>query len=268
LLGQRVLSAAVLIPVVGLAVYLGGSWLAVVVGLATLLAGWEFYALLRKGGHGPSTALGLLFIALLLQSAYQPKWELAQPAVTGVVMLTLAWQLFRAHSLAPMVDWALTVAGGVYLGWLMGHFLLLRAAPQGLRWMAIALLSTWLCDSGAYLVGVSFGRHRLWPRISPKKSWEGAVGGWISGVVLTAAIAAFVNVGWSHGIAIGALVGIVAPFGDFAVSMLKRQVGAKDSSDGLSRRHLIPGHGGMLDRIDSLLFTVPVVYYYVCFVVR
>jgi len=153
------------------------------------------------------------------------------------------------------------VSGGLYLGWLMGHFLLLRAAPQGVRWIGVALLSTWICDSGAYFVGTSAGRHKLWPRISPNKSWEGAAGGWISGVVLTAVLTALLGLGWPHGAAIGSLLGIVAPFGDLAVSMLKRQVGVKDSS------HLIPGHGGMLDRIDSLLFTVPVVYYYACFVV-
>lgn len=260
LLGQRILSAAILIPVVGVAVYLGGPWLAMVVGLAALLAGWEFYGLLHRGGYGPSIPLGLLLIVLLLLGAYRPEWGLIRPAVVGMVMLTLGWQLFQAGSPAPMVDWALTLSGGLYLGWLMGHFLLLRAAPQGLLWMGVALLSTWICDSGAYFVGLSFGRHKLWPRISPKKSWEGAVGGWISGVVLTAVIAGLLGLGWPHGAAIGALVGIVAPFGDFSVSMLKRQVGVKDSS------HLIPGHGGMLDRIDSLLFTVPVVYYYACFV--
>ena len=261
LLGQRILSAAILVPVVGVVVYLGGPWLAVVVGLAALLAGWEFYALLRRGGYGPSRPLGLLLIALLLLGTYQPEWGLIQPVVAGMVMLTLGWQLFQADSPVPMVDWALTVSGGLYLGWLMGHFLLLRAAPQGLCWIVAALLSTWICDSGAYFVGLSFGRHKLWPRISPKKSWEGAVGGCMSGVVLTAVIAGLLDLGWSHGAAIGALVGIAAPFGDFAVSMLKRQVGVKDSS------HLIPGHGGMLDRIDSLLFTIPVVYYYACFVV-
>lgn len=261
MLYTRVLSAVVLIPIVGVVVYLGGFWFALVVGLAALLAGYEFYGLLRKGGYGPSTALGLLLIVLLLLGAYQPGWGLIRPAVAGMVMLTLGWQLFRADSPAPMVDWALTVSGGVYLGWLMGHFLLLRAAPRGLRWIVVALLSTWICDSGAYFVGLSFGRHKLWPRISPKKSWEGAVGGWMSGVVLTAVITGLLGLAWPHGAVIGALVGIVAPFGDFAVSMLKRQVGVKDSS------HLIPGHGGMLDRIDSLLFTIPVVYYYAYFVV-
>ena len=261
MLGQRILSACILLPPVGAAVYLGGPWLAAVVGAATLVAGHEFYSLLRRGSYAPSTSLGLLLIALLLLGAYRPEWGLIRPAVTGVLILTLSWQLFRVDSPRPMVDWALTVSGGLYLGWLMGHFLLLRAAPRGLHWVIVALLSTWICDSGAYFVGLSFGRHKLWLCISPKKTWEGAVGGGISGVVLTALLTGLLGLGWPHGALIGALVGIVAPFGDFAVSMLKRQVGAKDSS------HLIPGHGGMLDRIDSLLFTVPVVYYYAHFVV-
>ncbi|MEA3344934.1 MAG: phosphatidate cytidylyltransferase [Chloroflexota bacterium] len=261
MLRTRILSAVILIPIVGTAVYLGGPWLAAVVGLAALVAGWEFYGLLRKGGYEPSTSLGLLLIALLLLGFYRPRWGLIQPTVAGMVILILGWQLFRADSSAPMVDWALTLSGGLYLGLLMGYFLLLRAAPQGLRWIAVALLSTWICDGMAYFVGLSRGRHKIWPRISPKKSWEGAVGGWMGGVVLTPVIAGLLGLGWSHGALIGALVGIVAPFGDFAVSMLKRQVGAKDSS------RLIPGHGGMLDRLDSLLFTVPVVYYYVRFVV-
>lgn len=266
MLRQRVLSAVVLIPVVGMGVYLGGPWLALLIGLAALLAGREFYALLRKGGYWPSAPLGLLLIALLLLGAYQPAWGLAEPAVVGMVMLTLTWQLFQARSTAPMVDWALTLSGGLYLGWLMGHFLLLRAAPQGLQWLVVAVLSTWICDSGAYFLGMSFGSHKLWPRVSPKKSWEGAAGGWLTGVVLTAVVTGLLDLGWIHGAAIGILVGIVAPLGDLAVSMLKRQVGVKDSSDGISSRHVIPGHGGMLDRIDSLLFTVPVVFYYVCLV--
>lgn len=260
LLGRRILSASVLIPVVGGAVYLGGPWLAMVVGGAALVAGYEFYGLLRRRSYAPSTWSGLLLIALLLLGAYQPQWPVIRPAVAGVLMLTLGWQLFQAHSPTPMADWALTLSGGMYLGWLMGHFLLLRAASGGLRWLALALLSTWICDSGAYFIGLWLGRHKLWPRISPKKTWEGAVGGGISGVVLTALVASLLGLGWPHGVLIGALVAIVAPFGDLAVSMLKREVGAKDSS------HLIPGHGGMLDRIDSLLFTVPVVYYYAAFV--
>jgi len=257
LLRMRILSAIVLIPIVGVAVYLGGAFFALTVGVAALLAGHEFYTLLRKGGYKPSAVLGLLLISLLLLGAYKPDWGLIRPAITGMVILTLGWQLFQVDSQAPVVDWALTLAGGVYLGWLMGYFLKLRFASQGLLWTGVALLSTWVCDTGAYFVGLSLGRHKLWPRISPKKSWEGVAGGWISGVVLTAVIASFLGLGWHHGAAIGALVGIIAPFGDFAVSMLKRQVGVKDSS------RLIPGHGGMLDRVDSLLFTVPVVYYYV-----
>jgi len=251
----------VLIPIVGVAVYWGGPWLAGMVGLAALLAGWEFYALVQRGGYRPSRLLGLSFIALLLLGAYLPGWGLTWPVVAGMIMFTLGWQLFQKDTSAPVVDWALTVSGGLYLGWLMGHFLLLRSVHQGLYWTVVALLSTWSCDTGAYFVGLSCGRHKLWPRISPKKTWEGAAGGWVCGVVLTAAIAGLLGLGWFHGALIGALVATIGPFGDFAVSMLKRQVGVKDSG------RLIPGHGGVLDRMDSLLFTIPVVYYYVLFVV-
>jgi phosphatidate cytidylyltransferase len=261
LLIQRVLSAALLIPIVGVAVYLGGAWLAVIVALATLLAGWEFYRLLYRGGYRPSMALGLLLIAILLVGAYRPEWGLIPPAVTGMMMLTLGWQLFQRDSSAPMVDWALTVSGGLYLGWLAGHFIVLRSVLDGFRWVVLALLATWICDTGAFFLGRSFGRRKLWPRISPRKTWEGAVGGWMCGTGLTAVVGGLLGLGWFHGALIGALVGVVAPFGDFAVSMLKRQVGVKDSGG------LIPGHGGMLDRIDSLLFTVPMVYYYARFVV-
>ena len=250
-----------LIPIVGVAVYLGGAWLAMMMGLATLWSGWEYFTLLHRGGYQPAKALGLLFIALLLSGVYWQGLAVIRPVVTGVLILSLSWQLFQKDSPAPMVDWALTVSGGLYLGWMAGHFLLLRAAPFGFRWIVVALLSTWISDSGAYFIGRSFGRHKLWPRISPKKTWEGAVGGWVCGVALTPLVTDLLGLGWLHGALVGALVGIVAPFGDLAVSMLKRQVGAKDSG------HLIPGHGGMLDRIDSLLFIGPLVYYYVRFVV-
>jgi phosphatidate cytidylyltransferase len=268
LLRTRILSAMVLIPAVGAAVYLGGAWLTLVVCLAALSAGSEFYALLRRAGYLPATSIGLPFIALLLLTTYRSGWNLAQPLVTFALILSLTWQLFQVQSAAPVVDWALTLSGGVYLGWLMAHFLLLRAAPQGLRWLTLALLSTWVCDSAAYLVGVSIGKHKLWPRISPKKSWEGLLGGWVCGTAFTAALGALLGMGWLHGAVVGALIAIVGPFGDFGVSMLKRQVGVKDSSDALTGRNLIPGHGGMLDRIDSLLFTVPVVYYYARLLVR
>jgi phosphatidate cytidylyltransferase len=118
-------------------------------------------------------------------------------------------------------------------------------------------LITWVNDSAAYFVGKAIGRHPCAPYLSPKKTWEGTIGGWIGGLVAAVLLGQWlVDLPWSHGLALGALVATVAPFGDLAKSMVKRQMGVKDF------RVLIPGHGGMLDRVDSLLFVAPVVYYY------
>ncbi|MEA3459404.1 MAG: phosphatidate cytidylyltransferase, partial [Chloroflexota bacterium] len=223
---------------------------------AFCLAGYEFFQMMTAGGYKPSHVLGLALIVLLLADARYPSRQLIRPAVSAILVLSLLWQIFQKHTLTPAVDWALTVAGGLYLGWVGGFFISLRDAAQGMSWLALVFLPTWACDTAAYFVGLSLGRHKLLPRISPGKSWEGTVGGWLAGLALTLLVGRFIGLNLIHSLALGALVGIAAPLGDLAISMMKRQVGVKDSS------HLIPGHGGMLDRIDSLLFVVVVVYCY------
>lgn len=261
MLSHRILSAVALIPAVAWVVYAGDGWLLAALAVAGALAGGEFYRMMRQGGFQPATIIGLSLLLLLLLDAYRPEWGLARPIIVLSIILSFAWHLFQKDDAAPAASWALTVAGGLYLGWFLGHFLLLRAQPDGLAWTAIAFLTTWISDTGAYFVGLAIGRHKLWPRISPKKTWEGSIGGLVTGVIGTTAIAWLTGLPLVHGAAVGALVPIITPFGDFAISMMKRQVGVKDSS------HLIPGHGGMLDRLDSLLFSAVVVYYYVRWVV-
>lgn len=261
MLSHRILSAIVLIPIVAWVVYAGGWWFLGALAVAGTLAAHEFYQMMHQGGFRPSPVIGLPLLLLLLLDAHEPSWGIARPAITAFVMLALVWHLFQADDAVPTASWALTVMGGLYLGWFLGHFILLRAQPDGLKWTIIAFLSTWISDSGAYFVGRAIGRHKLWPRISPKKSWEGYIGGLITGVSSTMLIAHLAGLPVAHGAAIGALIPIITPFGDFAISMIKRQVGAKDSGS------IIPGHGGMLDRLDSLLFSAVVVYYYVTWVV-
>jgi phosphatidate cytidylyltransferase len=179
------------------------------------------------------------------------------------VIGSLIWQLLRPPQGRPTESWALTLGASLWLGWLISHFVLLRdlSPPFGLgsgtRWLVLMFLTTWVNDSAAYFVGKAIGRHPCCPYLSPKKTWEGTIGGWVGGVIATVLLGyVLVDLPWVHGLVLGALVATVAPFGDLAKSMVKRQMGVKDFSA------LIPGHGGMFDRIDSLLFVAPVVYYY------
>ena len=148
-----------------------------------------------------------------------------------------------------------TTAGALYLGLSLAAFVALRRQPNGLAWLMTGLLTTWITDTGAYFIGIRWGRRKLAPRLSPKKTWEGAVGGSIVGVAIGAPIAvALIGLAWPLAAVLAAILCVLAALGDLAESMIKRQVGAKDAS------HLIPGHGGALDRLDSLFFVVPAAY--------
>ncbi|RME70548.1 MAG: phosphatidate cytidylyltransferase, partial [Chloroflexi bacterium] len=220
-----------------------------------LVAGWEFGEMMKKGGYQTTPFFTMGLIALLVFDGYRPGLRLLSLILTAGLLFSLAWQLFRV-SRTPTADWALTVAGGLYIGWGMGHLVALRGLSDGLAWVWLALLATWGADTFAYFVGRAVGRHKLWPRHSPKKTWEGLAGGVVGGLLGAGLVAAVFPIGWSSALVIGAIVPIVALFGDLSISMMKRDVGVKDSSN------LLPGHGGFLDRIDSLLFVSVVVYYY------
>lgn len=258
MLKERVLSAIVLIPIALLLLYLGGWWFAALVAFFGLMGGYEAYTMLRRSGYSPFRVLGLaIILAFVVLGVWRPGGHWTLFLVAGAVIVTLIRALAQRTD-APATDWAFTVAVALYLGVLVHHGPLLRARPHGLWWVVAALLLTWITDSAAYFIGTALGRHRMAPRLSPKKTWEGTLGGWVTGViaggVLIPLLLPHLNV--VHGLALGAAVSTVAPLGDLAESMFKRQCGVKDSG------HLIPGHGGALDRIDSLLFVFPVVYWF------
>jgi phosphatidate cytidylyltransferase len=252
---RRLFSAAILISIVALVVRLGGFFFFAAVLVVAVLAGYEFYMMMKKGGYKPSYAIVIGLILVLLFDARYPALHLIKPALAAIFILSLSWQLFKKTT-APSADWALSIAGGLYIGWLMGHFISLRDGPRGMEWTVLCFLSTWAADAGAYLIGLRFGKRRLWPRLSPGKTWEGTIGGGLCGIATTLLIGSGMGLSPSKSLLLGASIAAVIPFGDLSVSMMKRHVGVKDTSS------LIPGHGGMLDRIDSLLFSVVVVYYY------
>lgn len=260
MLKTRFLTALVLIPLILGSVYLGGLVFFALVTFALVVAGYEFFKMAQNVGYRTHIALGLPLVALLAWSAFAPA-DYLRAAFASIVILTLVGGILRPAE-GWLAGWAITLAGALYIGGLGAYFFWVRNLPHGEMWTTFALVTAWATDTGAYLVGTRIGRHPFCPRISPKKTWEGAIGGWIAAPLTMLALGVVFNLPLALCAGLGLLIGIAATFGDLAESLLKRQTGVKDSSN------LVPGHGGLLDRLDSLLFTAVVTYYYLVWVLR
>lgn len=261
MLRARVLSALVLLPVVVLLIYLGGIPWVLAVALAGSVAWMEMTRLLQRSDFSVDRLVGLVFIGLSIAVTYLRATGLVQldlfrPLLALLIMVSLIYALYD-RSEQPTHNWAINVASALYLGFMLSHFVTLRERPNGLNWVVFAFLITWVGDTAAYFVGSTLGRHKLWPRISPKKTWEGLAGEIASCLIVGPLLGGWlVGLNVWQGLIIGLLVAVLGTFGDFAVSLLKRMAHIKDSGK------LIPGHGGILDRLDSLMFTFPLITYF------
>lgn len=259
--GRRTATAIVFGIIVLGAYYLGGVPWFVVLALAAAIACTEFYSLARHSGYRPAVAVGVVMVLALVTQTFLGL-DLTWVILTLGLLTTVAWgYALHTSSSSFIADWASTFAGVLYSGGLMLHGVLLRDLPDGLAWGALVFLGTWSCDTFAYLTGRMWGRRKFAPRVSPNKTWEGAIGGFVVSfaVVMLAA--------WAFSfpllpiVGLGILIPLATIAGDLTESMLKRSAGVKDTGA------WIPGHGGLLDRIDSLLFVIPTVYYYAVYVV-
>jgi len=251
----RVLSALVLAPIVVLLIVVGGWAFAVGLAVALGMAAREYGRLMQHGGYQPAWGIMLALIAALILDAGMPEARLAPVVISVSLLISLTWHLAHRTGTAT-ADWALTFAGGVYLGWAGHHAVLMRAFDNGAAWLLLVLTGVWLADSGAYFVGVRWGQHKLATAISPQKSWEGLIGGIAFGSVGNGLFAVAIGLPLIHGAMLGLIGSTIGTLGDLSISMMKRQAGVKNSGS------LIPGHGGVLDRIDSLLFAVIAGYLY------
>ncbi len=226
------------------------------IGLVIVLGSKEITGMLTRLGLKPSLGLAIAGGLIMTGGAYLYSDGYPGPTITVILFLHLITTV-AYYPRYSLLDSAGTMMGTLYVG-LLNYFFLVRSLPDGWIWLIFTLAGTWACDTTAYFVGKAFGRRRLAPELSPKKTLEGAIGG-IMGSVLAGYLFALIYpfLPLSKMLLLGLLVGAAAEVGDLLESAFKRQAGVKDSSK------LIPGHGGILDRIDSALFSAPLVYYYV-----
>jgi phosphatidate cytidylyltransferase len=268
MLRTRVLTAAVLLPIVVVLVCLGGPYFVGLVGALLTAAEIEFCQMMTRDGYSPSPAFGVALLWVFLANAYWTEAAILEPGLVLMVLAAVAYHMAHRDG-SPVVDWSLTLVGGLYLGLCGAALIRLRALePDGLRWTLIALFTVMLADTAAYFVGRALGRRKLAPRLSPGKTWEGYVAGVVGGGLWAALMGGLWPSGSEpasaalQGLFSGLLVSSLAPLGDLAVSMMKRQVGVKDTGS------IIRGHGGALDRVDSVLWAGVLIYYYVHWLVH
>jgi phosphatidate cytidylyltransferase len=268
---QRAITAAVLVPVLLVVLALGGVVLAAAIAIITVLAAREVFALLRMSGHPTLPLLGTVLALLVIVDATFPDVlegsGLLLMAVGIVVIAVASFPIPDPRD--GLATWVATVFGALYVSLLAFVVRLGHAAPAvpddalfaplGAErgWILLLIFAVWSYDTGAYLVGKQFGREKFLTHISPSKTYAGLIGGVAATTVVVAVFLWGLGQNPLHALALGPLAALAAQAGDLAESMLKRAAGAKDSSD------LIPGHGGMLDRVDSFLFAAPIVTLYV-----
>ncbi len=262
MLHLRILSALVGIPVILGLVYLGDPYYAGFVLLIANLGMHEYTAMLKNKGYHLPAFLGYAGVTVFIAMLYLGpliRQELIYPAILAILMALSLFVLLYFEK-TDFRESALILWGIIYLGGLCGYLVLLRQLPQGLTFTYLLFAGVWSNDTLAYFTGIKWGKRRLAPKISPQKSVEGALCG-IGGTILLALLAASLLPAWirltpGEAALLGLVIAIFAQLGDLVESAMKREFGVKDTGK------LIPGHGGILDRFDSLLFAAPLVYYY------
>lgn len=255
---RRLLSTLILLPLFVWMVVSGPVWLfGVIMVLAGALGQWEFTGMFERAGVRTFRVLGLVGGSLVTASFALPVSERA--AFTAVLLGLFTVGLLRPRENRPVWEpVAVTLFGICYVNWLLGYTFWLRDLEAGREWILLLVSVTWLGETAAYLVGSTMGRHKLAPTVSPRKTVEGSIAQLVMSVLaaLGARATFFPELRLADAVVVGLLLGVVGQAGDLLESAIKRSVGTKDTGQ------LIPGHGGMLDRADSLLINTPVLFYY------
>jgi len=250
------------------AILVGGIFYFLLMATFLIGAAWEYVQLFRAVKFEPQIIITVGGVAFtILARMFFPQF--AMPVYAAIILIALAYHLLayeRGRDQAAF-DFSITLAGVTYIGWIGSYLFDLRNLPNGGWWLMLVMGCVWLADSGAYSIGRAYGKHKMAPRLSPKKSWEGYAAsvftGLLAGIFFVYAYTTYGNLTgqitlW-QGAILGLILGALTPLGDLGESMIKRQSGIKDSSD------IIPGHGGFFDRVDSWLWGAVIGYYFLTF---
>jgi len=261
MLGLRVLTALIGIPVMLACAWWGGLPLFFFTVLIVLAGLYEFHNLVVKCGC--KNPIVLLFLGgLLFPLVFYLNAQLLGMLVFGYFTACYLYYLFYYKTFTP-VDLALNILGVFYVAWSFSHLLLLRNLNQGFWLVLYVFIIVWATDTGAYFAGINLGKHKLAPGISPNKTWEGFVGGLLASMAGALLLTTFVSLDIGRSlVAIAPLVSLGSQLGDLFESSIKRFANTKDSGN------IIPGHGGVLDRFDSMLWAAPLTYYLVLLITR
>ncbi|MCL0091650.1 phosphatidate cytidylyltransferase [Dehalococcoidales bacterium] len=265
MLKKRVITALLAISFLSAAVWFDQPlpWFTIFIASWGLLAVFEFYKMVNTAKVPPLTYFGLIWTLLFILSPHFNHNLLLPFLLTSAMILSLIWLLLRPKKEGAFIGWAWTIAGIVYIGWLLSYLVALRGLDNGRDWVFFALFTTFGSDTTAFFVGRTLGRHHLAPSISPGKTWEGAIAGVIGAIIVSLFLVTLLGLplSYSQAVFLALLVSISGQLGDLVESLLKRNMGVKDSGK------LLPGHGGALDRMDSIVFSGVVVYYYVIWMI-
>ncbi|MFH1775329.1 MAG: phosphatidate cytidylyltransferase [Chloroflexota bacterium] len=257
MLKKRIITAVCVIPLLVAAVWFGFPWFTILLAVSGLVAAFEFYRVVATKAP-PLTYPGMLWTLLLIISPHFDHPLILPGLLTSGIVVSLLWLLIHPRKDRAFLGWALTIAGILYIGWLLSYLVALSGLEYGREWLFLAFFANSGSDTAAFFTGRALGKHRLAPNISPQKTWEGAIGGVLGAIaaslILTAVFRPLLSYG--QGVVLGLIVSVFGQLGDLVESLFKRNMGIKDTS------RLFPGHGGILDRIDSVAFTGVAVYYF------
>jgi phosphatidate cytidylyltransferase len=254
---KRVITGILIALVVGLVIWFGEPVFTILTSLVAAIAAFEYYRIVKSEHIQPLTYFGIVFSVLLVLNAHSP-YSFTLPFILVLAtLIPLIWMIFKHNKDNSFINWGWTITGILYTGWLLSFYISIRAMDQGMAWVFLVLSCTALCDVFAYFVGSAIGKHALASSVSPGKTWEGSAGGLAASIIFAVVLSVCLRLPlnyWQMIIA-GIIIGVISQLGDLVESLLKRNMKTKDAGN------LLPGHGGILDRIDSHLLIAPVAYY-------